>query len=62
MFKFLRSLRPDKIESIMELRSGETEMWLDTATRGTRWINLKMSVDEIEDLLLAEDVRRRDPS
>jgi hypothetical protein len=53
-----RQFRLDKITSILETRDGGSEIWLDTAARGSRSFKVSLSIDEIEDILKAEDERR----
>lgn len=52
-------LRMDKITSILEVPDGGAEVWLETATRGARSFKVSLSIDEIEDILKAEDERRK---
>ena len=62
MWKYLKDIRREKIDPILETRAGGTEMWLETASRGNRRLALDLSIDEIEDILKAEDARRRTKS
>jgi len=59
MWKLPKNIRREKIDPILETRAGGTEMWLETASRGNRRLTLDLSIDEIEDILKAEDARRR---
>ena len=45
--------RSDKIHSIREVGPRTTDMALETHTRGRRDITLNLSIDEIEDILVA---------
>lgn len=54
-------LRKDKIASIIEATPRTTEMWLETSTRGPRTRVFKLGIDEIEDILSAEETRREKP-